>query len=454
MKHCFSRHALAVLFMSVISAQSISAAPYDVVDLGTLGGDSNFAYAINNLNEVVGTAEGVIITDDQTPSYVCLDGSTITFREFCTHGYLFQNNMLIDIGGLDASVSVAIGINDQTSIVGYATEVISDNDDTTDDPISERGFISYAGAQIVALPYPPETLALPDTTTPAQRAIDISNNDLIVGFAVVLVSNDLQEEDVKTRPYVYDLNTNTYTILPLFSDELDRTGAARAINDNGQVVGWANSEDEDANNAFHAFLWDPASPATSKDIGTLGGYTSQAWDINDNGYIVGAADTDTGYYTNENLAFIYNSTSETMTQIPEFSTLSDYRSSIAYSINNSEAVVGSAQAAANASVSAAFLYQMGAAELINLNNMIPCDSGWNLVTARSINDQGYITGTGTFNGDVRSYLLQPTGDTVAPNCGDDGDDDTNSSSSSMDSSWLWLLAGLSVLTLLRRRKAP
>ena len=43
----------------------------------------------------------------------------------------------------------------------------------------------------------------------------------------------------------------------------------------------------------------------------------------------------------------------------------------------------------------------------DLNDMIPAASGWMLIFADGINEQGQIAGTGLLNGELRSFLLTP-----------------------------------------------
>lgn len=43
----------------------------------------------------------------------------------------------------------------------------------------------------------------------------------------------------------------------------------------------------------------------------------------------------------------------------------------------------------------------------NLNNLIPKDSGWQLVLPTAINNRGQITGQGTINGQSHAFLLTP-----------------------------------------------
>jgi probable HAF family extracellular repeat protein len=65
------------------------------------------------------------------------------------------------------------------------------------------------------------------------------------------------------------------------------TSTARAVNLNGQVVGWSAT----ASGRNHAFLW---QDGVMTDLGTLGGVESYAFDINDHGQVVGWSYTASG----------------------------------------------------------------------------------------------------------------------------------------------------------------
>jgi len=46
-------------------------------------------------------------------------------------------------------------------------------------------------------------------------------------------------------------------------------------------------------------------------------------------------------------------------------------------------------------------------QVVDLNTLIPANSGWQLTIAIAINDRGQIIGQGTFNNNPRSFLLTP-----------------------------------------------
>ena len=83
----------------------------------------------------------------------------------------------------------------------------------------------------------------------------------------------------------------------------------------------------------------------------------------------------------------------------------------AYAINNSTKVVGEAGTAGGDTH--AVLWQGGA--MYDLNELIPPGSGWELISARDINDQGHIVGEGINpDGKTRGFLLIPEPATLSP----------------------------------------
>lgn len=72
-------------------------------------------------------------------------------------------------------------------------------------------------------------------------------------------------------------------------------------------------------------------------------------------------------------------------------------------VNDHDAVVGRASDPNGNSV--AFLWQNNA--MVNLNTLVPAQSGWTLTDAKDLNNQGQIVGQGHYQGRSHAFLLTP-----------------------------------------------
>src|SRR3990172_2867667 len=99
MKHIMSRLVVSTIMVATLmSAQVASASPSSqLIDLGTLGGDSSYAVAINELGQVVGY-------------------SYIASEEY--HAFLWENGAMTDLGTLGGNFSQAVAINERGQVVG------------------------------------------------------------------------------------------------------------------------------------------------------------------------------------------------------------------------------------------------------------------------------------------------------------------------------------------------
>jgi probable HAF family extracellular repeat protein len=75
-------------------------------------------------------------------------------------------------------------------------------------------------------------------------------------------------------------------------------------------------------------------------------------------------------------------------------------------INNQNVAVGSGFSGTDLTA-LLWSYSSTSSGLVDLNSLIPVDSGWYLAAASAINDSGQITGWGLLNGERLSYRLDP-----------------------------------------------
>jgi probable HAF family extracellular repeat protein len=169
---------------------------------------------------------------------------------------------------------------------------------------------------------------------------------------------------------------------------------AFAINRFGQVAGFSGAKGD---NAFYAFIWSKTTGMTN--LGKLPGYAfSAARAINDLGQVAGDSDCvgQCGHAT------LWSKTKGSMIDL---GILPGALSSGATALNNVGQVVGWAYYSATNQYHA-FVWSPSTG-MLDLNNLIPANSGWVLQFAEAINDQGQIVGEGTLNGQTEAFLLTP-----------------------------------------------
>jgi probable HAF family extracellular repeat protein len=186
----------------------------------------------------------------------------------------------------------------------------------------------------------------------------------------------------------------------------DGESFATDINADGQVVGGANPVPGSLSAGVgivgvvtgvwpgtHAVLWDGDAVT---DLGTLSGDGSVATGINDAGQIVGTSGLKDGH----NRAFLWEK--DELTNLGVLPEGGD--SSYAADINSAGQVVGLVEGYGGYG-RVAFLWQNGT--MIDLNTLIPSDSGWTLLGAWGINDAGQIVGFGQGPDGQQVFLLSP-----------------------------------------------
>jgi probable HAF family extracellular repeat protein len=165
--------------------------------------------------------------------------------------------------------------------------------------------------------------------------------------------------------------------------------SARDINDNGDVVGEANVV---PNGKPQAFLWHAGKMQALPKL--AGGATCSAQAINNTGTIIGSCDLPNG--SGHGVIWKHGS-------IADLGTLGGEEApSTALDINAQSQVVGTSE---DDGKIRAFLWEKG--KMINLNKLISPDSGWKLLVASRINDNGEILGRGYFHRSIHTFILRP-----------------------------------------------
>jgi probable HAF family extracellular repeat protein len=321
------RHAAALICLAMLAAPVVAHADisYTVTPIGATG---SYATGMNNRGQLVGyfsPAPGV------------------------QHAFLYTGSAFLDLGTLGGDTSRAARINDAGSVVGAA-----------DTAGGKTHAFLYAGGRMTDL----GTLGGNDSS-----AAGINGGGQIVGAA-----------DTPGGSFAF-LYRPGGAMQSLGTLPEGQASSANGINDAGQVTGGSFvGPPTPPELAFHAFLY---SAGSMTDLGTLGGQYSVGQAINNSGQVVGWAGTaDFGVAH----AFLYSAGAGMI----DLGTLAGLGSSLAYSINDAGQAVGESEAAGRSSH--AFLYQDGS--LIDLNTLIDPAAGWTLLAATAINDQRQIAAVG------------------------------------------------------------
>jgi probable HAF family extracellular repeat protein len=192
-------------------------------------------------------------------------------------------------------------------------------------------------------------------------------------------------------PHAFVAVANTMVDLGLLpgADPEAAWSDAVAINDAGQIVGWAHT----AVSPFprHAVLW--SASYVIQDLGTLGGPTSTAVDINNAGQVIGMSDVPGG----ASHGFIWTAGGG----MQDLTTLLGYPATDVAAINDAGQIAGTYVAPGGETH--AFLYTPGTG-LRDLGTL-----GGNESSATGLNAQGAVVGSSkTAGGVTHAFLWTPT----------------------------------------------
>ncbi len=236
-----------------------------IQDLGTLGGTASFAEVLNNHGQVVGNSLNPV------PDPLSLLGSTQT------HGFIWQNGKMEDLGTLGGPDSWASFVNERGQVAGasYTSTVVNPNTGVPqiDLFIWENGKMRDLGNLGGSGLNPANCClgALPWVVTGINDRGEITGGMTLEGDQII-------------DAFLWD----GYELLDLGSLG-GRNSYARGINNVGEVTGWADVPGDLGN---HAFLW---RDGMMTDLGTLGGDPcSDSLALNSKTQVVGASQSAAG----------------------------------------------------------------------------------------------------------------------------------------------------------------
>ena len=264
------------------------------------------------------------------------------------HAFIWADGRMLDLGTLGGSNSTARRLNEDGQVVGQA--------DLT------------GGTNAHAFIWSAEHAMLDLGTLPGgenSSASSINNNGHVVGYS--------ETSSHSTLAFIWNEREGL--------TKLDRRGSiANDINDSIQIVGWVSSESQ---------IQKPDAAVWQNGQLTRIGFgddriSADALAINERGQVVG---------TEFLSAFLWQNGAKV--GIRSFST--------PLGINNEGVVVGEYRPTVGETN--AFIWKDNVFR--NLQELLPSNSGWKLLSATDINDREYICGYGLFDRQTHAFVMYP-----------------------------------------------
>lgn len=432
--------ATALIALGIASSVSAKNLPtsYEVIDLGALpvvGTDpmQSSGFSINDSGDLVGTSLGeftytVEVNGVVTTQRVNVLNAVRFFEGGIEPQEVIPENSKSSIEAVQRG-SFTSSVSGDGIVAGYraveqqeSNYTFDDEDNTCKeelvDRIRSRAYYDNGNFnEIMSFirsgePLDDSIVEFTDTSV-----LDISGN-LMVGKAEVVTEksddcNNVTPTSTSTRGMIYNTSTGNLQTVDLFDVEHNQS-TITSVNNNGTFIGQSSLFDFQINfyRSAVAFIGSDANSLESI-VGLENSAIDTFWSINDNGsYAVGGSGNSLFNFQ----AFYYDVGEKTSIGIGFLD--EQFRFSQSLSVNNDNLIVGISQVTSTPRSYAPFIYDIDAENPtpVNLNTLIDCDSGWYLAEAREINNQGWIIGSGTvtveqqdgtFEGEVRAFLLKP-----------------------------------------------
>ncbi|WP_018412309.1 PEP-CTERM sorting domain-containing protein [Methyloversatilis thermotolerans] len=333
---------------------------------------------------------------------------------------------LVDLGDLagGSDSSAALSINDAGTVVGWGRSAAGQRAVMwKDGQILDLGFTGTSIANAInasgtvagsfgsagfSLPAGGSSTSIGDLPGGAvfSTATAVNGQGVVVGYSTGSAGTGATSRAVMWKDGVL-------TDLGSLNDGAASGGFASYANDinaAGTIVGYSS-----ASGGQHAFVW---QNGVMSDLGVLDGTTtSRANAINASGTIVGASGSFAAIWQDGQISQIASVAGAT-------------GAATAYDINDAGWVVGQVRVEGG---NQAFLWRADSG-MVLLSTLLGEEyAGWTVTDARSINNQGWIAATASFNGVSHAVLLQAVPE---------------------PESWALLVAGIAVIGAFARRRLP
>ena len=322
-------------------------------------------------------------------------------------GQLLNGRALIDVAGFKTDLGTLGGTNTWMNWgeINDFGQVVGDSETAVLDPNGED--ICGFGTHLTCRPFLWQFFhmsALPTLGGNNGQASAINNRGQIVGFAENgIVDSSCPAGTTNNRiqlPVLWE--KGKAQALPTVDGDPD--GDALWINDKGQAVGDTGT----CNGAIHAVEWKNGTASALPDLGT----GATAFGNNNHGQIVGTVGS--ADHTTQTGALWQNHTLTTLGLLP-----GDF-GGIATGINSKGQVVGS-NWDSTFSWSHAFISEDNV--MTDLNTLFPASSNLFAVMANKINERGQISGmaivmSGPHKGDIYAFLATPVDERVGMSVAD------------------------------------